>query len=120
MTAPQPSTQPANSSAPTVSGFVSPPRANGANPAQQAPHLAPGSFPNVRSSAASAAVHAQQQRSDFMDELYRLSGRTNGLMTGLWQQFRLDTYNQFMNEMADDLAHRARSNWVRPLPLQQS
>jgi hypothetical protein len=54
-----------------------------------------------------------------MDELYRRSGRSSGHYTGLWQQFRLDTYNQFMNRFADDLADAERSNWAPPLPLQQ-
>jgi len=35
-------------------------------------------------------VNEQQQRADFMEHMYRCSGRTNGLYTGLWQQFCLN------------------------------
>ena len=34
-------------------------------------------------------VNEQQQRADFMEHMYRCSGRTNGLYTGLWQEFCL-------------------------------
>ena len=54
-----------------------------------------------------------------MDELYRRSGRTNGLYTGLWQQFRIDCLDQFLNEMADDLADLARRNWMPAAPAEQ-
>lgn len=33
------------------------------------------------------SVELDQQRADLMEHLYRLSGRTNGLYTGLWQDF---------------------------------
>jgi len=33
---------------------------------------------------------AEQQQADFMEHVYRCSGRTNGLYTGLWQAFCLD------------------------------
>lgn len=30
---------------------------------------------------------AEQQKAEFMEHMYRCSGRTNGLYTGLWQAF---------------------------------
>ena len=36
------------------------------------------------------AVKLDQLRADVMDELYERSGRTNGLYTGLWQDFCLE------------------------------
>lgn len=35
------------------------------------------------------AVKLNQLRADVMEELYARSGRTNGLYTGLWQDFCL-------------------------------
>lgn len=32
-------------------------------------------------------VKAEQQKAEFMEHMYRCSGRTNGLYTGLWQAF---------------------------------
>ena len=32
-------------------------------------------------------VKAEQQKADFMAHMYKCSGRTNGLYTGLWQDF---------------------------------
>lgn len=36
------------------------------------------------------AVKLDQLRADVMEELYARSGRTNGLYTGLWQDFCLE------------------------------
>lgn len=36
------------------------------------------------------AVKLNQLRADLMEELYARSGRTNGLYTGLWQDFCLE------------------------------
>lgn len=36
------------------------------------------------------AVKLDQLRADLMEELYARSGRTNGLYTGLWQDFCLE------------------------------
>lgn len=36
------------------------------------------------------AVKLDQLRADVMEELYADSGRTNGLYTGLWQEFCLE------------------------------
>ena len=35
-------------------------------------------------------VQEQQQRVEFMQHMYECSGRTNGLFTGLWQEFCLN------------------------------
>lgn len=35
-------------------------------------------------------VQLDQQRADMMNALYHASGRTNGLYTGLWQEFSHD------------------------------
>jgi hypothetical protein len=32
---------------------------------------------------------AEQRKADFMEHMYRCSGRTNGLYTGLWQEFAI-------------------------------
>jgi len=32
-------------------------------------------------------IKEQQRRTDFMEHMYKCSGRTNGLFTGLWQDF---------------------------------
>ena len=34
-------------------------------------------------------IHEQNQRTEFMHHMYERSGRTNGLFTGLWQEFCL-------------------------------
>lgn len=34
-------------------------------------------------------VKAEQRKADFMEHMYQCSGRTNGLYTGLWQDFCL-------------------------------
>lgn len=31
--------------------------------------------------------HAEQEKAEFLDVLYDYAGRTNGLYTGLWQEF---------------------------------
>jgi hypothetical protein len=36
------------------------------------------------------AVKLQQLRSEIIEELYTESGRTNGLYTGLWEEFCLE------------------------------
>lgn len=44
------------------------------------------------------SVKEEQNRADFLDFLYSLYGRENGLYTGLWQQF------------CADLAHAAKDS----------
>lgn len=40
----------------------------------------------------------QQLRSEFMDHLYKCSGRTNGLYTGLWAEFAHEAGRAIRNE----------------------
>jgi hypothetical protein len=40
------------------------------------------------------SVDLDQHRADLMDHLYARSGRTNGLYTGLWQQFCCEIVSQ--------------------------
>lgn len=40
-------------------------------------------------------VQLDQQRADMMDALYASSGRTNGLYTGLWDEFARDVAANF-------------------------
>lgn len=35
-------------------------------------------------------VKAEQRKAEFMEHMYKCSGRTNGLYTGLWQEFCLN------------------------------
>ena len=44
------------------------------------------------------SVELDQQRADLMEHLYGISGRTNGLYTGLWQDFCCD----LVSKMRDD------------------
>ena len=38
----------------------------------------------------------EQQKADFMEHMYKCSGRTNGLFTGLWEQFCLKAIEEFV------------------------
>lgn len=42
-------------------------------------------------------VQLDQQRADMMEALYASSGRTNGLYTGLWEEFCRDIAANFRN-----------------------
>ena len=44
-------------------------------------------------------VAEQQQRADFMEHLYRCSGRTNGSYTGLWQEFCIKEAGPYCRNM---------------------
>lgn len=41
----------------------------------------------------------QQLRADFMNHMYECSGRTNGLFTGLWQEFCLKEAGPYCRNM---------------------
>lgn len=47
-------------------------------------------------------VDAEQRRSEFIDFLYWLYDRNNGLYTGLWQQFRQDLVELARNNLNED------------------
>ena len=45
---------------------------------------------------------AEQQKADFMEHMYQCSGRTNGLFTGLWQDFCLNEAGPTCRQMFFD------------------
>ena len=47
-----------------------------------------------------------QQRADMMEALYQRSGRTDGLLTGLWEEFCLDIGARFRDTDYPDLLQR--------------
>tara|TARA_R100000005_G_C5000135_1_gene206965 strand:+ start:1863 stop:2126 length:264 start_codon:yes stop_codon:yes gene_type:complete len=44
----------------------------------------------------------EQQKADFMEHMYKCSGRTNGLFTGLWEQFCLKEAGPYCRQMYFD------------------
>ena len=44
-------------------------------------------------------VAEQQQRADFMEELYKASGRSNGIYTNLWQEFCINEAGPYCRNM---------------------
>jgi hypothetical protein len=52
------------------------------------------------------ASFLDQQRADMMDALYERSGRTNGLYTGLWEEFAHDLAANFRDTYYPDLLAR--------------
>tara|TARA_R110000868_G_scaffold38952_4_gene136036 strand:+ start:1418 stop:1654 length:237 start_codon:yes stop_codon:yes gene_type:complete len=40
----------------------------------------------------------EQKKTDFMERMYQCSGRTNGLYTGLWQEFCLNEAGPIMRD----------------------
>jgi len=53
-----------------------------------------------------SATFLDQQRADMMDALYERSGRTNGLYTGLWEEFALDMAANFRDTSYPELLAR--------------
>ena len=47
-------------------------------------------------------IQEQQRRADFMAHMYKCSGRTNGLYTGLWQDFCLNEAGPTCRQMYFD------------------
>ena len=47
-----------------------------------------------------------QQRADMMEALYQRSGRTDGLLTGLWEEFAGDLASRFRDTDYPDLLNR--------------
>lgn len=56
-------------------------------------------MPREFKSQQAAEAHLQQRRADFMDHMYKCSGRTNGLYTGLWQEFCLNEAGPYCQNM---------------------
>ena len=52
------------------------------------------------------AVKLDQMRADMMDALYERSGRTNGLYTGLWEEFCRDLAANFRDTPYPELLAR--------------
>ena len=42
---------------------------------------------------------AEQRKADFMEHMYKCSGRTNGLYTGLWQDFCLNEAGSYCRNL---------------------
>jgi len=52
------------------------------------------------------AHQLDQQRADMMDALYERSGRTNGLYTGLWEEFCRDMAANFRDTSYPEMLAR--------------
>ena len=48
------------------------------------------------------SVDAEQRRADFLDYLYNLYERNNGLYSGLWQEFGQDLADVVRNNLNED------------------
>lgn len=73
----------------------------------------------------------EQRKADFLDVLYDYSGRTNGLYTGLWQEFCMKEAGPIVRDMyferqlaiqrieeeinAQELALQKRQTFVEPI-----
>ena len=44
-------------------------------------------------------VKAEQRKADFMEHMYKCSGRTNGLYTGLWEEFAVNEAAPYCRDM---------------------
>ena len=53
-----------------------------------------------------SATFLDQQRADMMDALYARSGRTNGVYTGLWDEFCRDLATNFRDTPYPELLAR--------------
>jgi hypothetical protein len=51
-------------------------------------------------------VQLDQQRADMMDALYERSGRTNGIYTGLWEEFCRDIAANFRDTSYPEMLAR--------------
>jgi hypothetical protein len=47
-------------------------------------------------------VQVEQQKAEFMEHMYKCSGRTNGLFTGLWENFCLTEAGPYCRQMYFD------------------
>jgi len=44
-------------------------------------------------------VKAEQRKADFMEHMYKCSARTNGLYTGLWEEFAVNEAAPYCRDM---------------------
>ena len=68
-------------------------------------------------------VKEEEKKSLFMEHLYHCSGRTNGVYTGLWQEFCIKEAGPIMrNKFFDmlDAVIRLQNGELRELQLQQT
>jgi len=47
-------------------------------------------------------AHSERQKAEFMEHMYKCSGRTNGLFTNLWQDFCLKEAGPYCRQMYFD------------------
>ena len=57
-------------------------------------------------------VKEQQRRAEFMEHMYKCSGRTNGLFTNLWQDFCLKEAGPYCMNMFFD-RREAIENYIK-------
>ena len=50
-------------------------------------------------------IHEQNRRAEFMNHMYDRSGRTNGLYTGLWQQFCMEEAGPYCKKNLAKMVH---------------
>jgi hypothetical protein len=53
-------------------------------------------------------VISEQKKADFMEHMYQCSGRTNGLYTGLWQEFCIREAGPIMRERFFEMLEAVR------------
>jgi len=64
-------------------------------------------------------VEAEQRKADFMEHMYQCSGRSNGLYTGLWQDFCLKEAGPAMRDEYYDRLQFIEDFRNGKIPLQQ-
>ncbi len=53
-------------------------------------------------------VAAEQKKADFMEHMYKCSGRANGLYTGLWQNFCIREAGPILRERYFEMVEAVR------------
>ena len=61
-------------------------------------------------------VAAEQKKADFMEHMYKCSGRTNGLYTGLWEHFCIHEAGPIMRERFFEMVEAIRLHEEGVLP----
>jgi len=61
-------------------------------------------------------VAAEQKKADFMEHMYKCSGRTNGLYTGLWEHFCIHEAGPIMRERFFEMVEAIRLHEEGLLP----
>jgi hypothetical protein len=70
----------------------------------------PGAFdtPWLKEQLRNWNVVAEQKKSDFMEHMYKCSGRTNGLYSSLWQDFCIREAGPIMRETYFEMMEAVR------------